>query len=50
MFRHSYDGWDVGTNLLRFVGETGINDMATLASLEAALTALEKERKYLKDR
>jgi hypothetical protein len=49
MFRHSYGGWDVGTNLLRFVGETGINDMATIASLEAALTALEKERKYSKD-
>jgi hypothetical protein len=44
MFRHSYDGQNVGTNLLQFVSETGINDMATIASLEAALTLLEKER------
>jgi hypothetical protein len=43
LFRHSHAGWDVGTNLMQFVSQTGIKDRETIALLEAALTALEKE-------
>jgi hypothetical protein len=43
--RRSYSGWDVATNPLHFVSQTGIYDAQIIAALEAALKALEKERR-----
>jgi hypothetical protein len=45
LFRRSYSGWDVATNLLHFVSQTGVYDAQIIAALEAALKTLEKERR-----
>jgi hypothetical protein len=44
MFRRAHDGWDAQSNLRSFVAIAGVTDQEIIASLEAALKALEKER------
>ena len=45
MFRRSCGGDDLGTNLIQFVSETGITDLALLDKLETVLRDLAEEKR-----